>query len=147
MAEHDHAVEAVALSSASRERADEYLNAQTELTRLPVERETRDEKLRGWRQVVEHVSGLMKLVFDTAVALVVIVIVAAIGAALYSASHAKGLVIEAFSVPPDLAAKGLTGEVVAGKVLDRLSMLQATTQSNRAQSSYANNWGNDIKVQ
>jgi tetratricopeptide (TPR) repeat protein len=152
MAEQDNiapanAADASAVSAASRDRADAYLQAQTAFTRLAIERDMREEKLRGWRQAVEHVSGVMKLIFDTAVALVVIVIVVAIGAALYSASHANGLVIEAFSVPPDLAAKGLTGEVVAGKVLDRLSALQDATQSNRAQSSYVNNWGNDIKVQ
>src|SRR3569832_413377 len=139
--------QSLALGAASRERADAFLAEQTALTRLSIERVTRDEKLRGWRQRVEHVSGLMKLVFDSAVALVVIVIAAVIVAALWNAGHRKGLVIEAFSVPPDLAAKGLTGEVVAGKVLDRLSALQAATQSNRAQSSYVNNWGNDIKVQ
>jgi tetratricopeptide (TPR) repeat protein len=139
--------ETLALGAASRDRADAFLAEQTALTRLTIERETRDEKLRGWRQLVEHVSGVMKLVFDSAVALVVIVITAAIVAALWNAGHANGLVIEAFSVPPDLANKGLTGDVVAGKVLDRLAALQAATNSNRAQSSYVNNWGNDIKVQ
>src|SRR5690348_10482938 len=117
--ESDNQAARSALAGASRERADAYLREQTELTRLTIERETRDERLRGWRQLVEHVSGLMKLVFDSAVALVVIVIAAVIVAALWNAGHRKGLVIEAFSVPPDLAAKGLTGEVVAGKVLDR----------------------------
>src|SRR3569833_3213218 len=84
--------QSLALGAASRERADAFLAEQTALTRLTIEREPRDEKLRGWRQLVEHVSGLMKLVFDSAVALVVIVIVVAIGAALYNAGHAKGLV-------------------------------------------------------
>jgi tetratricopeptide (TPR) repeat protein len=50
-------------------------------------------------------------------------------------------------VPPDLAVKGLTGEVVAARVLDRLSTMQQQTISSRAPSSYANNWGGDIKVQ
>jgi tetratricopeptide (TPR) repeat protein len=152
MAEQDqptaaNAAEAIAVSAASRARADEFLKEQTALTRLTIERESHDERLRGWRQLIEHVSGVMKLVFDSAVALVVIVVVAAIVAALWNANHAKGLVIEAFSVPPDLSNKGLTGDVVAGKVLDRLAALQTATQSNRAQSSYVNNWGNDIKVQ
>src|SRR5690348_5705272 len=31
-----------------------------------------------------------------------------------------GLVIEAFATPPDLAARGLTGEVLAGNLADRL---------------------------
>jgi tetratricopeptide (TPR) repeat protein len=77
----------------------------------------------------------------------VIALVVGCGAALWGAAHDDALVIEAFSVPPDLAAKGVTGEVVASKVQDRLSAMQAETNSTRAASSYANNWDNDIKVQ
>jgi hypothetical protein len=35
------------------------------------------------------------------------------------------VVIEPFDVPPTLSAQGLTGKVVAGKVLDELSHLPA----------------------
>ena len=33
----------------------------------------------------------------------------------------QGPVIEPFSVPPDMASRGLTGEVVAGQMLDKLT--------------------------
>ena len=46
-----------------------------------------------------------------------------------------------------MAARGLTGQVVAARLLDRLSQMQTETVSNRAASSYANNWGDDIKVE
>ncbi|HXC56082.1 MAG TPA: hypothetical protein VNU97_12365 [Rhizomicrobium sp.] len=135
------------LAAASRERADAFLEQQTHLARLQVAREAREEKLRGWAQFVEYASAVMKLAFEFVVALIVIAVAVALGAAVWSASHDNGLVVEAFSVPPDLEQRGLTGEVVAGKVLDRLSDLQAQTNSNRASASYVNNWGNDIKVQ
>ncbi len=138
---------AVALAAASRVRADAFLAEQTELTRLQIEREHKEERLRNWSQFVDYTSAVLKLAFEFVVALIVIVIGVAVVAALWNAAHDKGLVIEAFSVPPDLANRGLTGEVVAGKVLDRLSSLQAQTSSNRAASSYVNNWGSDIKVQ
>ncbi|MEJ0028185.1 MAG: hypothetical protein WDN01_19325 [Rhizomicrobium sp.] len=137
----------MALAAASRARADAFLAEQTELTRLQIEREHKEERLRNWSQFVDYASAVLKLAFEFVVALIVIVIGAAVGAALWTAAHDKGLVIEAFSVPPDLADRGLTGEVVAGKVLDRLTALQAQTVSNRAASSYVNNWGTDIKVQ
>jgi hypothetical protein len=140
-------VQAAALGAASRARADAYLAEQIELTRLQIERERHDEKLRNWSQWVAHVSAVLKLAFEFVVALIVIVVGVALGAALWNAAHDDGLVIEAFSVPPDLANRGLTGEVVAGKVLDRLTELQFQTNSNRAASSYVNNWGSDIKVQ
>src|SRR6185437_5927853 len=140
-------VQAAALGAASRARADAYLAEQIELTRLQIERERHDEKLRNWSQWVAHVSAVLKLAFEFVVALIVIVVGVALGAALWNAAHDDGLVIETFSVPPDLANRGLTGEVVAGKVLDRLTELQFQTDSNRAASSYVNNWGSDIKVQ
>jgi tetratricopeptide (TPR) repeat protein len=141
------AAQALALNAAGRERADEFLAAQTHLTLMQIAREHREEHLRDWAQFVEYASAVLKLAFEFVVALIVLVIAVAIGAALWNASHDKGLVIEAFSVPPDLESRGLTGEVVAGKVLDRLTVLQAQTNSNRSASSYVNNWGNDIKVQ
>ncbi|MEJ1967129.1 MAG: hypothetical protein WDN03_00620 [Rhizomicrobium sp.] len=141
------AAPAIALAAASRQKADAFLDEQTRLTRLAIERETREERLRNWSQFVEYASALMKLAFEFVVALMVVAIGTALAAAVWNAAHDNGLVIEAFSVPPDLANRGLTGEVVAGKVLDRLSALQEQTQSNRAASSYVNNWGNDIKVQ
>jgi tetratricopeptide (TPR) repeat protein len=138
---------AAALGSASRAQADAYLAEQTELTRLQIEREKREDRRRDWLLAISHASAILKLAFEFVVALIVLVIGVAVGAALWAAAHDNGLVIEAFSVPPDLASRGLTGEVVAGKVLDRLATLQAQTVSNRAASSYVNNWGSDIKVQ
>ncbi len=52
----------------------------------------------------------------------------------------------AFSAPPDLAAKGLGGEVLASKLLDRLNAMQNATSSSRAPSSFSHDWNNDIKV-
>ncbi len=89
----------------------------------------------------------MKGVLQMMAAAVAVLIVFAIGAAVWSAHEADGVVIEAFSVPPDLAGKGLSGQVIATRLQDRLAALQAATFSLRAPSSYANNWGDDIKVQ
>lgn len=58
-----------------------------------------------------------------------------------------GLVVEAFSVPPDMARDGLTGEVVATRFLDKLQAMQTATASDRPADSYQYNWGSDIKVE
>ena len=76
-----------------------------------------------------------------------LVAAAAIGAMVWQASNERGLVIEAFSVPPDMAADGLTGQVLAAQLEDRLSALQARTDSARAAATYANDWGHDISVE
>ena len=96
-----------------------------------------------WRRFNDQMRGVLQMMAAAVAALIVI----AIGAAVWSAHEADGVVIEAFSVPPDFAAKGLSGQVIAARLQDRLAALQAATFSLRAPSSYANNWGDDIKVQ
>ena len=80
-----------------------------------------------------------------------IVGVAAAGAVswlIWDASRSNGLLIEPFSVPPDIAARGLTGEVVAAKLLDRMVVLESQVNSARPAKSYANSWDrHDIKVE
>jgi tetratricopeptide (TPR) repeat protein len=58
-----------------------------------------------------------------------------------------GLVVEAFSVPPDMVRDGLTGEVVATRFMDKLQAMQTATVSDRPADSYQYNWGSDIKVE
>ena len=128
-------------------RADSYLDEQTRLARLQIEQIEEDNALRRRLLRLEHASALMKVAFELVVAAIVVAIVIGVGAAMWSAVGDKGLIVEPFSVPPDLANRGLNGQVVAAKLLDTLARLQTQTVSNRAASSYANNWGDDIKVQ
>ncbi|HEX4080730.1 MAG TPA: tetratricopeptide repeat protein [Rhizomicrobium sp.] len=128
-------------------RAAEYLQKQSRLAELQIEELEQELRLRHWSLRFGNVSAVMKVSFEIAVAFIVLAIAAGIAAAIWSAANDRGLVVEAFGVPPDLAAKGLTGEVIADKILDRLSDFQAQTVSQRVSASYANNWGDDIKVQ
>ena len=66
---------------------------------------------------------------------------AAVGFLVWGAAHSNGLRVEPFSVPPDLAARGLTGQVVAARVIDRLNQLQSQTNTARPARSYTNSWG------
>lgn len=43
--------------------------------------------------------------------------------------------------------RGLSGPVLASQLLDRLTEMQAETDSLRAASTYANDWGDDIAVE
>ncbi|MDB5432239.1 MAG: hypothetical protein JWP35_3355 [Caulobacter sp.] len=70
-----------------------------------------------------------------------------LGILAWQAHDAGGLVVEPFATPPDLAAKGLTGQAVAARFLDRLRDMQARTDSARAPSSYGNDWASGFKVE
>src|SRR5580698_4748345 len=137
----------MAMSAPLSPASEAYLRKHGRLLDLQIENlEKQDEyevsHLR-WRRFNDQMRGLLQVMVVAVAALVVV----AIAAAVWNAHEAGGVVIEAFSVPPDMAARGLTGEVVAKQVQDRLTNLQSSTYSFRAPSSYANNWGKDIKVQ
>jgi hypothetical protein len=143
-----------ALGASSAAKADAFLDEQIILTkeqaalvRLQVEDLRREDRLRHRSLRVHHISGMLKLGFELALAAIFTAVVLIITGAVWSAAHEDGLVIEAFSVPPDLANSGLTGQAVAAKLQDKLSAMQAATGSARPAASYSNNWGNDIKVE
>jgi tetratricopeptide (TPR) repeat protein len=102
----------------------------------------KQERLVGWQIAGERMGFLLKALLGVGG----IAVAFGLAGMVWQAAHARGVVIEAFSVPPDFAEKGLTGEVVAGQLQDRLMALQAQTGSARAADTYANNWGRDIKV-
>ncbi len=94
-----------------------------------------------WRRFNDQMKGAMQIMLVAVGALFVF----AIGAAVWSAAHDDGVVIEAFNVPPDMQSRGLTGSVVSSMLLDKLTALQSQIDSARAPSSYASK-GDDIKV-
>jgi tetratricopeptide (TPR) repeat protein len=90
----------------------------------------------------------MKALLQVMTALAGVGVVALVGAMAWQAHEAHGLAIDAFSVPPDLARSGLTGQVAASRFLDKLQVLQtATALSDRPNQSYSSDWGADFKVE
>jgi tetratricopeptide (TPR) repeat protein len=145
---------ALALGGARPEDAKAFLEKQSHLadeqialTRLQAKELAHELKLRHWSLLVRHLSGLLKLTLEVGLAVAAVALASFLGAALWNAAHADGLVIESFSVPPDLAERGLTGQVIAGELLDRLTEINQSTLSARTGKSYAANWGDEIKVE
>src|SRR5260221_12688339 len=107
---------ALALGGASREKADAFLDDQRAL--IAEQRHHLHEQLKQLHlSVWEKQLGVLLRV---ATALMGLGIAAGLGFMVWQASASNGLLIEPFSVPPDLAGRGLTGQVVAGKLQDRL---------------------------
>ena len=139
----DPAAMALALGSASRAKADAFLDDQRGL--IAEQRHHLHEQFKSLRLTIwEQRMGVL---LRAATAVVGIAVAGFIGAFVWNAARANGLVVESFSVPPDLAARGLSGEVVAGQLLNDLASLQDQTPATRPASTLANNWGNDIKVE
>jgi tetratricopeptide (TPR) repeat protein len=138
---------ALALAGASTEDANAFLKKQGRLLDLRAKELAHELDLRHWSLLVRHLSSLLKLTFEVGLAVAAVALACFLGAAVWNAAHADGLVIESFSVPPDVAARGLTGDVVAGELLDRLNELNQSTLSVRTGKSYAASWGDGIKVE
>ena len=131
-----------------------FLKEQTQLLRVQKEHLNDERALR-----LAHLRNLLReenvrrfglrLRVGIQLFLVLVATVIGIGAALMirDAITSRGVVIEAFSVPPEQAQQGLTGQVVAMQVLDHLAEMQAKTWTARPANSYRNNWSGDLKVE
>ena len=124
-----------------------FLLKQTLLIDLQTEHLHEQRELQTSRLRLGRWKDRFSLALQALTGLVGLALAGAVAAMAWQAHNDHGLTIAAFSVPPDLAQKGLTGQVVAARVLDRLSELQAQTVSARPASTYAENWGDDIKVE
>jgi tetratricopeptide (TPR) repeat protein len=130
-------------------RAAILLEEQTKLVRLQVADLRKEDSLRHWSLRVRHVNDLIKLTFGLGAAFVVLVVAIALGALVWNARGATGLLIQPINTPPDFAAKGLDGTVLAHKLLDKLNgfVTEADKWSFRSADSVSGNWGNDSKVE
>jgi tetratricopeptide (TPR) repeat protein len=138
----------VALDQArAGEDAAAFLRAQKRLVDLQVRHFEEEHRLAIAAAKRKRYADHLRNALWTFIALVLTGLVLAVLALLWDARRDHGLVVEAFSVPPDFAARGITGRVIAGQVLDRVAELDRKTDSIRAASTYANNWGGDIKVE
>ena len=118
---------ALALAGASRTEADAFLRDQ----RHHLHEQLRQISLRLWEM---RLGVLLRV----ATAFAGIAIAAGLAYLIWNAATSNDLVIDSFQVPPDLAARGLSGQVVAAKLSDKIAAMQANTISARAPRSYAN---------
>jgi tetratricopeptide (TPR) repeat protein len=105
--------------------------------------------LRGHRDLVrwQTVSERMSVALKALTGLAGLLVAGALIGLVWDAARYQGLTVQALAVPPDLTARGLTGEVMAGDLLDRLVAMQEQTDSLRAPGSYAIDWGDSTEVE
>lgn len=96
----------------------------------------------------ERFRARIKAVRDLSIAATVILLLAAVGAMAWSARQANEVVLQAFVVPPDMAAQGLTGEAVAGELLDRMEVIQTKAEAGTVFSqAEARGEGETVRVE
>ena len=88
----------------------------------------------------------LRVGFQLFIALVATVIGVGGAVMFRDAVTSRRVVIEPFDAPPAFAARGLTGKVIAGGLLDELSRLQDATHSSAAARNLSSAWASDIKL-
>ncbi len=126
---------ALALAGASRAEADAFLRDQRE----HLQEQMKQIGLRLWEM---RLGVLLRI----ATAFTGLVVAAGLGFLIWNAAESNDLVIDSFQVPPELAARGLSGPVVAAKLSDKVAAMQAATNSQRAPKSYANGISDGLKL-
>jgi tetratricopeptide (TPR) repeat protein len=120
-----------------------FLKEQSKL--MEEQREQLHDQVKRLKLAV--IDQRFSIVLKAMTALIGFGVAGALAFVIWNASGSGGLVIEPFSIPPDLSARGLTGQVVASKLLDRLLAMQQQTDSQRDPATYTNYWGDNVKVE
>ena len=132
----DMAATALALAGAGRAEADAFLRDQRHHLREQLKQLHLGISEKRWGVFLRVATAAMGVAVAAGLAFII-----------WDAAHSQGLLVEPFSVPPDLASRGVTGQMMASQLLDKLNAMQNSTQSNRPPQSYSNNWGDDLKVE
>jgi hypothetical protein len=118
------------LGAASREKADAFLEQQIALTGIQIRQLAQVEHFEHshlrWRRFNDQMKGALQIM----AVLIGAVIVLGLAVAAWNASRVEGLVVEAFAVPPQLAATGLTGDVVADELTNRVIAIRNVADAN-----------------
>jgi hypothetical protein len=96
---------------------------------------------------LKHWGERLKLALQALTILVGVIILGGVLLLAWQAHQARGVVIDTFAVPPDMAARGYSGRALASRIEDRLNELQAQTWDARPAATYSNSWGHEIKVE
>ena len=120
----------LALAVASREKADAFLDAQTDIARLQKEHLHEQRGLVFGHLEWQGFSDLMRAGWQVVLAVLGLIAFIAILTALWNASRADGLIVDAFSVAPSFEQRGIGGDVVAGDITGKLADIRAAAIAN-----------------
>lgn len=126
--------------------ASEYLAKQRALVELQVKHFDEERCLSIAAAKRKRYADRIRNALATIVAIFAAGALVGIAVMIFDATHDHGLVVEAFSVPPDFADRGLTGRILASELLEQIDELQSRAQSGRALTTFKNDWGDDIRV-
>jgi tetratricopeptide (TPR) repeat protein len=144
----DPAALGLSLAGASRERADEYLRKQSRLADLQIDTLEKKDEFELSHLRFRRFSDYARFALEISAGLVVLLIICGLATMVWSASRDHDLVVDAFSVPPDIAQTGLTGAALSNRILDRVgAMDHSSTSFAQDFSAYHADAAKDVRVE
>ena len=116
-------------SSTEAEQLADYLGRQSQLIDLEIQdyREQQDLEMSHLR--VRRWRDRLEVALMASIAVLAVFVVISLGSMVWRAAGSRDVVVDTFSVPPNLAATGMTGQVVATRLLDQIDTMQRSSNS------------------
>ena len=95
----------------------------------------------------QRLHDRFRTIYQTVLSIIALAVFGVIIYAVYSAATDQSVVVNQFQVPPSFVDAGDNGTVVAGRFLDQLQILQASSRSSQAAKVLQDAWSNDIQLQ
>ena len=150
----DPAAIGLALGGASRAEADAFLRKQARLVDLQIERiKAQDDHIDEEQRLtlshmrVRRFGDYTRMALEALVGVLILATIMGLASMVINASGDRDLVFDTLSVPPDLAARGITGAVVSARLLDRFAAMEAeTTTITQDAESFRSISGGNIRI-
>jgi len=110
--------------------ASEYLVEQRRLVQLQIRHFDEERRLAIAAAKRKRYADRIRNTLSTLVALIVLGLVLAISRMTIEAINDHSIVVEGFSVPPDLAARGASSQALAENLVSRLAAIRSTVNRN-----------------
>lgn len=140
----DLAMEAARNDPSLREDVAAFLRDQRSL--IDIQKHHQQEQFKQLR--LANLSQRLSIALKMATGAVGIAIIAGIATAMWKASQAEGIVVDGFSVPPQFSQDGISGQVVADDLTNKIAAIRDRgNASSSARSKDVRQNGEDIKIE
>ncbi len=124
-----------------------FFEAQTELARDQRHHMAAQFILEHKAKFLDNWSKRLKLVLQAITVMVAAIAVGALAVMAWNAHNDRGVVVEALDAPPDLTSAGLTGQVLAGELRDKIGLMQSQTAAPTTGADVRANRATEVKVE
>lgn len=134
-------------------KTEEFLTDQSVLLKIQAQHLKEEHQLRlrylggqVGESSIRRFGARIRAAIQLAAAALIIMVAIGVVTLVYEAFHSRNVVVEPFQAPASAAARGLTGEVAASRVLDELTRLQAANHAHIYERGAKSAWSGEVKL-